>query len=250
MPYFQDDLRLGAAKVLFGADPAGAVNPSPMNDGVGPLGRVYIWDTVPLTLQTAGFSTSQNPASGGSFTLSANAAGVTLNVRADGTNEYVLDVPRCVTITAAGANTATYQVRGFDQYGQPMTANVAAPSTSTVATTKAFKSVTAVVNLNATAGTNGLTVGFNDKLGLPLRVTDVGYVTSVKYNATLAQDAGTFVAADTTSPATASTTDVRGCYTPSAAFNGSRRLVMTIALPALAVGPQATRVGAVGVDQV
>jgi hypothetical protein len=161
-----------------------------------------------------------------------------------------LDVPRCVTITAAGANTATYTVRGFDQYGQAMSQLVAAPSTSTVATTKAFKTVTSVTNANATAGTNNLTVGFNDKFGLPVRVTDVGYVTSVKWAATLAADAGTFVAADTTSPATVSTTDVRGCYTPSSAANGTRRLVMTIALPAIAVGPNATRAGAAGVDQI
>jgi phosphate-selective porin len=118
-----------------------------------------------------------------------------------------------------------------------------------VATTKAFKTVISVTNANATAGTNGLEVGFNDKFGLPLRVTDAAYVVNVKWNATLAADAGTFVAADTTSPATASTTDVRGCFTPSSAANGTKRLVMLIALPALACGPNATRVGAVGVTQ-
>jgi hypothetical protein len=245
MPQFSDDLYLGAALIPATTDG----NPAPMTQGVGPLGRVYIFDVAPVTLQTAGLATSQNPTSGSSFTLTAGT-GTTLRVRPDGTNEIVLDTPRCVTITATGANTATYLVSGYDLYGQPMSALLAAPSTSTVATTKAFKTVTSVTNANATAGTNNLTVGFNDKLGLPVRVTDVGYVTSVKWSATLAQDAGTFVAADTTSPATTSTTDVRGCYTPSSAANGTRRLVMTIALPALAVGPNATRIGAVGVTQV
>lgn len=245
MPQFGDDVYLGPV-ILPSAD---GTNPSLMTQGVGPLGRVFIWDVVPLTLQTNGLATSQNPGSGASFTLTAGT-GVTLRQRADNTNEYVLDTPRCVTITAAGANTATYLISGYDQYGQAMSQLIAAPSSSTVATTKAFKTVTSVTNANATAGTNGLTVGFNDKLGLPLRVTDVGYVTSVKWAATLAADAGTFVAADTTSPATTSTTDVRGCYTPSSAANGSRRLVMTIALPALACGPNATRIGAAGVTQV
>lgn len=239
-----DDIYLGTAPIL-NVNPA---NPTVQELGVGPMGRVFVWDTVPLTLQTAGLATSQNPGSGGSFTLTAGT-GVTTETLPSGTIAYVLDVPRCVTITAAGANTATYTISGFDQYGQPMTATVAAPSTSTVATTKAFKKVISVTNANSTAGTNGLTVGFNDKLGLPFRVTDVVYVQSVKWNATLAQDAGTFVAADTTSPATASTTDVRGCYTPSSAANGTKRLVMTIALPALASGSNATRIGAVGVDQ-
>jgi len=245
MPAFGDDLYLGTAQIPS----TSSGNPAPMTQGVGPLGRVYVFDVVPVTLQTAGLATSQNPTSGASFTLTAGT-GTTLRVRPDGTNEIVLDTPRCVTITATGANTATYLVSGYDVYGQHMSALLAAPSTSTVATTKAFKTVTSVTNANATAGTNNLTVGFNDKLGLPLRVTDVGYVTSVKWAATLAADAGTFVAADTTSPATTSTTDVRGCYTPSSAANGTRRLVMTIALPALAVGPDATRVGAVGVTQV
>lgn len=239
-----DDIYLGTAPIL-NVNPA---NPTVQELGVGPMGRVFVWDTVPLTLQTAGLATSQNPTSGSSFTLTAGT-GVTTETLPSGTIAYVLDVPRCVTITAAGANTATYLVSGIDQYGQSMSQLLAAPSTSTVATTKAFKKVISVTNANSTAGTNGLTVGFNDKLGLPFRVTDVTYVQSVKWAATLAQDAGTFVAADTTSPATTSTTDVRGCYTPSSAANGTRRLVMTIALPALASGSNATRIGAVGVDQ-
>lgn len=246
MPHMSDDIYLGTA-FIGGSNVSSG--PSPMTLGVGPLGRVYVWDTVPLTLQTAGLASSQNPTSGSSFTLTAGT-GVTSRVRAsDGVTEYVLDVPRCVTITAAGANTATYTITGYDQYGQRMTQTPAAPSTSTVATTKAFKTIVSVTNANATAGTNGITVGFNDKLGLPLRVTDVVYVVAVKWNATLADNAGTFVAADTTDPATASTTDVRGCYTPSSAADGTKRLVMLIALPALASGPTATRVGAVGVTQ-
>ncbi len=242
-----DDIRLGPV-FLPNTDFATDGNPSPMERGVGPMGRVFVWDVVPLTLQAAGLASSQNPGSGAGFTLTAGT-GVTRVTLPDGSFGYVLDVPRCVTITAAGANSAQYRVNGFDQYGQPMSQDLAAPSTSTVATTKAFKIVTSVVNRNATAGTNGLTVGFNDTLGLPVRVTDRGYVVSVKYNNVLADDAGTLTVADTTDPATRSTGDVRGTYALSSAANGSRRLVMTIALPALAVGPNATRIGAAGVTQ-
>jgi len=239
-----DDLYLGAALIPSVSD---AGNPSPMTQGVGPMGRVYIFDVAPVTLQTNGLSTTATPSGAGNLTLTAGT-GVTSRVRSDGTTEYVLDTPRCVTVSAAGANTAVFTIYGYDQYGQAMSQLIAAPSTSTVATTKAFKTVTRIA-ISAAAG-SAITAGFNDKLGLPVRVTDVGYVTSVKWAATLAQDAGTFVAADTTSPATVSTTDVRGCYTPSSAANGTRRLVMTIALPAIAVGPNATRAGAAGVDQV
>lgn len=246
MPQFSDDLYLGSAPTLI-VGPDSVNNPS--GTGIGPMGRVFIWDAVPLTLQASGLATSQNPGSGASFTLTAGT-GVTTVVDANGVTRFVLDVPRCVTVTATGVNTATYLISGYDVYGQAMSQLIAAPSTSTVATTKAFKSVISVTNANATAGTNGLTVGFNDKLGIPVRVTNAVYVVGVSWNSTLARDAGTFVAADTTDPATTSTTDVRGCYTLSSAADGSKRLVMTIALPAIACGPNATRVGALGVTQV
>ena len=243
MPQFSDDIYLGPV-TLPSAD---GTNPSLMTQGVGPLGRVYVWDIAPLTLQANGLSTTATPSGAGNLVLTAGT-GVTARTRADGGVEYVLDVPRCVTVTAAGANTATFIISGYDQYGQTMSQLIAAPSTSTVATTKAFKVVTQIA-ISGAAG-SAITAGFNDKFGLPLRVTDIAYVQSVKWAATLAADAGTMVVADTTSPATTSTTDVRGCYTPSSAANGTRRLVMAIAIPAIGCGPNATRIGAAGVTQV
>jgi len=242
-----DDLFLGPA--FSGGTPNSVGDPSPMATGVGPMGRVYIFDVVPVTLGTALLATSQNPLSGAAFTLTAGA-GVTSRIRADGTTELVLDTPRAVTVTATGANTATYIIRGFDVYGQPMSQLIAAPSTSTVATLKAFKTVTSVTNANATAGTNGLTVGFNDTLGLPVAVSAIIYVQAVKWDVALLDNAGTVVVADATSPATTATGDVRGTYLPSTASNGTRRLVMTIAVPGIGCGPNATRVGAYGVTQV
>jgi hypothetical protein len=222
---------------------------SPMTVGVGPMGRVYVYDIVPATLAANNIATSQNPGSGASFTLTAGA-GVTQITLANGSLGYQLDVPRAIRVVAAGANTATYTISGYDVYGQAMTQTIAAPSTSTVTTTKAFKVITSITNANATAGTNGLTVGTTDVFGLPVAVTNVAYILSVKWNSTLASDAGTFVAAVATSPATATTGDVRGTYTPSAnASDGSRRLVMAIAVPAIGSGPNATRLGAYGVTQ-
>lgn len=240
--HISDDLYLGP---VFRGGPL-SDGPSPMSRGIGPMGRVYIFDVVPLTLQANGLATSQTPGAAGNLTLTAGT-GVTTSVRADGTIQYILDTPRCVTVTAAGANTATFTIYGYDQYGQAMSETIAAPSTSTVATDKAFKSVTRIA-ISGAAG-SAITAGFNDKFGLPVRVTNAGYIVSVKWNGALAADAGTFVAADTTSPATTTTNDVRGCYTPSSAADGSKRLVVAIAVPAIGCGPNATRVGALGVDQ-
>lgn len=239
-----DDIMLGP--VFSGK--ANSDGPSAMELGVGPMGRVYVFDVVPLTLQVAGLASgTQNPASVGSFNLSAGT-GVTVD-NSNGVTRYVLDTPRSVTITATGANTATYKITGYDMYGQLMSQTLAAPSTSTVSSTKMFKSVISVTNANATAGTNNLTVGYGDAIGLPYKITTRDYILPANFNAT-AVALSAFTVADATSPATQSTTDVRGYVTLPSAADGNKRLVVCIGLPAIACGPNATRVGALGVTQV
>ena len=237
-----DDLYLGPISAPAQRDPN---SPSSPQNGIGPMGRVYVFDVLPLTLQAAGLAAAQ-AATGGIVALTAGT-GVTTRVDAAGVTRYVLDTPRNVTLTAAGANTATGLVVGYDQYGQRMTEAYAAPSTSTVAGNKAFKEIVSIT-FSATPGSN-VSAGFGDKLGLPVAVRDVAYIGDAKWAQTLAADAGTFVAAVQTNPATASTGDVRGTYTPSSASNGTRRLVMQIAMTGIQVGPNATRLGALGVDQ-
>jgi hypothetical protein len=87
-------------------------------------------------------------------------------------------------------------------------------------------------------------------LGLPVVVSVIPYIMSVKWDVALADNAGTAVVAVATSPATTATGDVRGTYLPSTAANGTKRLVMFIATPAIMAGPNATRLGAFGVTQV
>jgi hypothetical protein len=91
-------------------------------------------------------------------------------------------------------------------------------------------------------------VGTTDILGSPVRITNAGYIARAGWDNTLADDAGTFVAAVTTA-ATTTSGDVRGTYVPSSATDGAKRLVVGVLLPAIAVGPQATRTGALGVTQ-
>jgi len=243
-----DDIFLGPA--YAGANSPGTTAPGPIEElGVGPMGRVYLFDVVPLTLQLAGLASgTQNPGIGGSFVLSAGT-GVTAAIDAFGVTRYTLDTPRVVTITATGANTATYKISGYDQYGQPMSQTVAAPTTSTVSTTKAFKQVISVTNANATAGTNNLTVGYGDTIGLPFRLLSRDYVVPGNFSAT-AIALSAFTAADVTSPATVSTGDVRGTVTLPSAADGVKRLVVCMGIPGIGCGPNATRIGAYGVTQV
>jgi hypothetical protein len=97
--------------------------------------------------------------------------------------------------------------------------------------------------------TGNASVGTTDVIGLPVRVTDKGYVGTMKYNNVITQDTSTVVVADTTSPATTTTGDVRGTVSLSGASDGSKRLIMGILLNGLACGPNSTRVGAFGVTQ-
>jgi len=311
-------------------------DPSLMDLGVGPLGRVFIWDFVPQTLQAANIAASQTPAAAGNLTLTAGTSAKSL-VRTDGTTVIQLNTPRAlqvVTSTAAAttlagvaiANTSggitftsqaglvtgqrltisgtlggtgsitgyttpttyiltavtatsatltttagaavvttagtptgltytlgvapqTVTVSGYDYYGQAMTEAITSSASISTAVNgkKAFYQISSIAVGGATG--TAVTVGTTDIFGLPVRCFDAGYVVKVGWNNTLLQNAGTFVVADMTNPATSTTGDVRGTFTPTSASDGVKRLVMTIAVPAIAVGPNATRTGALGVTQ-
>jgi hypothetical protein len=246
MPQFSDDLFLGTAVTGMGTDIG---DPSPMTQGIGPLGRIYVWDLVPLTLQTNNVSTAATYTGGGNATLAAGT-GTTQVVRQDGTVVIQLDCPRAVSITIGTGTIAdrAVTVTGWDIYGQAMSEVIQTGTTqsTTVNGKKAFFQVASVNVANTVGGT--LAVGTADIFGCPVRVTNLGYVGTLGWNNALARAAGTFTTADSTTPST-TTGDVRGTYAPANAADGAKRLVSGLLLPALAVGPNATRIGALGVNQ-
>ena len=237
-----------ASATIIGSGNALLQNPSPMSVGVGPLGRVYIWDAVPQAKLTTNIVAAVITTAT-TLTLAAGA-GVTSVTTTSGATVLQLDCPRAVsTTTGAGSpTTVNITVSGYDYYGQAMSEVIA---TGTVASTtvngkKAFYQISSVTASGASAVT--VAVGTTDILGAPLRITDRGYVARAGWDNTLAEDAGTMTVAATLT-ATTTTGDVRGTYLPSSACDGIKRLVMAIALPAIAVGPNATRIGALGVTQ-
>jgi hypothetical protein len=219
-------------------------NPAPMDLGVGPLGRIYVWDIVPQAAITNNIAASQTAAAAGAVTLTAGTS-VKSVTTAGGVTVLQLDCPRAVKVNCSTTARA-FTVSGYDYYGQAMSETITVAVAGTAVTgKKAFFQITgATIAGSATA----VVIGTSDKLGLPVRVFNVSYIASVKSNDTLAQDTGTFVAADTAT-ATTTTGDVRGTYAPATASDGIVRTTMGILLPAIAVGPNATRVGALGVTQ-
>ena len=311
-------------------------NPSPMSLGVGPLGRIYVWDVIPQALVANNIAASQTPVAAASLTLTAGTSVRSVTTTVAGVAALQLDVPRAVKVTTGtatgsalasvattgtggqisytsnasvftgqrvtvsgtaggtgsitgytnpttyiltavtattatltttagaavasvagtitgltftlGAAPQTVTVSGFDYYGQAMSEAITSSAAVSTAVNgkKAFYLVSSITTSGATG--TALTVGTTDILGIPVRVANVAYVASVKSNNALAQDGGQFTAADTAT-ATTTTGDVRGTYAPATASDGIVRTVMGILLPAIAVGPNSTRTGALGVTQ-
>ena len=230
-----DDLWMGNAT---GPQTNSWAGPGTIGRGVGPLGRVYIFDIVPEAASATAVCAAQAVAGAGNATINgASASG----------GVATFDVARGVNVDSSnvGDTSQTVTVTGTDYWNQAQTETIALNGTTAVAGKKAFKTITQVAVSAALAG--NLTVGSTDVFGLPYRVTDAGYILRSGWAGALANDAGTFVAADTTSPATATTGDVRGTYVPSSSANGSRRLVLALGLTGLQAGPNATQTGAIGV---
>lgn len=234
-----DDLWMGTATGPQTNSWATSGNPGVIGQGVGPLGRVYIFDIVPAALSATAVCAAQ---------AIAGAANATINGASASGGVATFDVARNVSIVSSSASdtTQTVTVTGTDYYGQAQTSRLTINGTTTVNGLKAFKTITQVAVSAAFVG--NLSVGSGDTFGLPYRVTDAGYLLRTGWAGAVADNAGTFTAADTTSPATVTTGDVRGTFLPAtSAANGSRRLVIAIGLTAIQAGPTATQAGAIGV---
>ena len=236
MPQYSDDLWLGSAT---GPQSQGWAGPGTVFAGVGPLGRVYIFDIVPATKTTTAVCAAQAVAAAGNASINGSLAsgGVA-----------TLDVARTLQVvsSASGDTSQGVIVTGTDYWGQTQTEYFLLNGVTPVTGLKAFKTVTAVTVGAALAG--NLSVGDLDVFGLPYKVTNAGYLLRTGWANAVADNAGTFVAADTTSPATNTTGDVRGTFAPTgSAADGARRLVIAIGLTAVQAGPNATQTGAIGV---
>ncbi len=231
--HVSDDLHLGPVRKRgsVGSDP------TRQDRGVGPLGRVFWYDIVPATADADGISASQ------SVTVGTTPLALINGALASG-GVATFDVPR--NVVAAWTNTAVVTVTGTDVYGRTM--SEASGSGTSFTGAKAFKTITSV---SFSADVTGATVGSGVVFGLPYVVTNAAYLVRTGWDSAVADNGGTFVAADTTSPATTTTGDTRGTYAVAGnAPNGTRRLVIGIGLTGIQVGPNATDLAVYGVTPV
>lgn len=142
---------------------------------------------------------------------------------------WVLDVPRGITSTVTHGSSVvamTLRFTGYDLYRAKMveTHDITATGTSkSVAGKKAFKYLSKIELISAgNATTNTANIGFNDVLGLPYKLAEKSDLLSVWFDG--AVDSSTVVAAVTTSPATATTGDVRGTVNINGTLDGAKTL--------------------------
>lgn len=244
-----DDLYLGPVLVNFQARSGGFVGASPEERGIGPLGRVFAVDYVPVALAANNVCAAQ--AIAGAANAVINGALATSGV-ATITDPFGRSLQ--FVSSNAGDTTQTVTVTGTDYLNNAMTARITLNGTTVIQGTKAFKTISQVAVSAALVG--NLTVGTGDKLGLPVAVASSNLIAHAGWNSTLARDAGTFVAAVATNPATNLTGDTRGTYQPSSATDGAKRLTLLLIMQDIHVAPNAvayttaTRTGCFGVTPV
>jgi hypothetical protein len=249
---------------MFAIDPRAGYNVTKAGAIGLPFGDAAVINQVPSALAVDNISASASPGSGAIALVSTTGAGVTVLAAAltvwpsgnvipvgalaldgppglvsFGTNseaggytfvsmyDPTKSIARNIRITSGGVDTGiTFTVSGYDLYGYPMTETITGASGGIAAGKKAFKFVTAIVQSGAVAST--MSVGTGDVFGLPLLSSFWGDV-SIIWNAAWVTAATGYVAAVTTSPATATTGDVRGTYAvQGAASDGTRRLMLYV----------------------
>lgn len=178
----------------------------------------YQIGTASTALASGIFYSASGTATAGVGTLTSTGALVSNGVA-------TFDVPRGIRITSSiNLSTTTFTFIGTDGYGQAMKYSLAGPTGNVLGNTGSyvdslvtFKTVTSASSNTATGtGTTALLIGDNNTFGLPYVLSNVGMGLDGYINGFSATVPGTFVAAYTvTGTPTASTTDVRGTYTPA-----------------------------------
>lgn len=130
---------------------------------------------------------------------------------------------RGLSIVLSGAGTGTVIIDGWDYLGQPVSENFALNGASAVNGAKAFKTIRQVTW--PTVGAVNLTIGLGPRLGLPYKCIRV---LTEENNSTPVATLGTLNNPDLTVPATATTGDPRGTYTPTTTPNGTAVITATL----------------------
>jgi hypothetical protein len=157
-------------------------------------------------------------------TLIATALSVAAAATFDLTNvaQFPETYGRNISVIASGAATSPVVINGWDYLGQPISESFTLAGAVAVAGNKAFKTIRNMVVTTTTAATT-VNIGSGAKFGLPYKAIRCQFEVA---NGVLAA-AGTLQTASLVDPATATTTDPRGLYTPTTTPNGTTAIDAT-----------------------
>jgi hypothetical protein len=191
MPQFSDDIFLGTAQSYAGINTFNNYgDPSPMDLGFGPMGRVYLLDQTPAAATVAAVLAAKTPStattySGTQLAAASTTAGTTQVTRSDGTVVLQLDYPRAVACTTASGSptNSVITISGYDYYGQSMSEIIQSGTVASTQTSgrKAFFQISSVAFSAAT--TVAVSIDTTKVMGLPAKVTDSAYVLTAKFSA-------------------------------------------------------------------
>lgn len=238
-------------------------------------GTYCVLDQAPSTISAVNIAAAQVPVAGTALTLvAATGAGITVaqTVFNPATGQFVTPVlaidgvPGVITygsntnfnlydptkaisrnlrFTSVGNDSAaSVTIVGYDVYGYRMTETVTLSNATVASGKKSFKFIQSITPAGTLSGSN-LSVGTGDVYGFPMRSDNFFYARIAWNNAGITATTG-YLVADTTSPATATTGDVRGTYAVQSASDGTKKLQVFLDIPVANLG---TVVGKFGVTQ-
>ena len=139
---------------------------------------------------------------------------------------------RCVTVQVASNLDSPITVHGRDVYGYKISEAIAA-SSSGIAGVKAFKFIDAVYN-SSTPSSTGITVGFTDKLGMPLYCPYASGDIAIRISSgvsnssfPIALTSAVFIVGSTAAQTTTSV-DPRGVYISTTALTTNYRVTISV----------------------
>lgn len=165
----------------------------------------------PQATTAAAYAASQSIGAAASAVINGSSIG-SITIAGNTYNPAgIPDVPR--NVVGAWTTSSTVTVSGFDYYGNAQT------ETQTGTTFTGKKAFMAIISITSTASITAATFGYGSVLGMPFVCNSGDFMGAYENDLV---DAGTFVKADFTIPATSATGDVRGTYTPAGALNGAK----------------------------
>lgn len=164
-------------------------------------------------------------AASATYYLSAQTAAAAIVLQASSLlHSATADAPfgRNVQVVLSGAGTGTVTVDGYDYLMQPMSETMALNGATPVLGLKAFYLIRQFTI--PTVGAVTLNLGTGVKLGLPYKAHKV---ITEELDSAIVGTLGTLLTPVLTSPATATTGDTRGMFTPNSTLNATAVLTAT-----------------------